>query len=263
MKSTEQINDQIQEHNSTASRTIASKYGDTVAKSFGYVTGEELSSAPAKMKLGSVRGNPIAIDSLKKTIVDLGTGFGEDIFLASPKIGATSKAIGVDHCDAFLAVAEKTKASRGSSVSNVSFVLADVTSVPLPEKTADLIMANYVIVLIPRKDRHLVFKEMYRLLKPGGRVAMSSGLAKKPLPKKLREEGGSAMGGVVAISDCDKWFREAGFKGAVFVDTKADMNAHSSERRAEMARCSNACGSEKKTDLNEFHGIYMIFAVKE
>ncbi|KAK0739002.1 S-adenosyl-L-methionine-dependent methyltransferase [Apiosordaria backusii] len=294
MESTEQIYNQVREHYSTASRSKAPKYGESVAKSFGY-TEEELSNIPEDANLGLSCGNPLAITSLKEgeTVIDLGSGAGFDIFLASTKIGSTGRAIGVDINDEMLARAEKIKVSRGSSVSNVSFIKGNITSVPLPDETADLIISNCVVNLVPYEEKHLVFREMYRLLKPGGRVAVSDILAKKPLPEMLGKDIAMYVGciaGAAIVADYEKWFKEAGFKEAVITDTKADLNVYLETNEDGTKKSGDCCGpaavvpaccggddataapsctsaapsgnTEEKTDLNEFVGSFKIFAVK-
>ncbi|KAK0673196.1 putative arsenite S-adenosylmethyltransferase [Cercophora samala] len=295
MESTEQIYEKVREHYSTASRTTAPKYGESVAKSFGY-SEDELSNIPEDANLGLSCGNPLAITSLKEgeTVIDLGSGAGFDIFLASTKIGPSGKAIGVDINDEMLARAEKIKASRGSSVSNVSFIKGNITSVPLPDGIADIIISNCVINLVPYEEKKLVFKEMYRLLKPGGRVAVSDILAKKPLPEQLRKDIAMYVGciaGAAVVAEYENWFKEAGFKESVITDTQADLNVYlntnedgtkkSGECCGPAAAVPACCGGDAakevepscsattadgmdvgKTDLNDFVGSYKIFAVK-
>src|SRR5690349_4579371 len=114
-----------------------------------------------------------------------------------------------------LARAEKIKAAR--SITNASFIKANITSVPLEPDTADLIISNCVVNLVPYADKHLVFKEMHRLLKPGGRVAISDILAKKPLPEKLRNDIALYVGciaGAAEVKEYEQWLSEAGFNGA-------------------------------------------------
>lgn len=296
MDSTEQIYAQVREHYSSASRTAAPKYAESVAKSFGY-SEDELSNIPEDANLGLSCGNPLAITSLKEgeTVIDLGSGAGFDIFLASTKIGSSGRAIGVDINDEMLARAEKIKASRGSSVSNVTFIKGNITSVPLPDVTADLIISNCVINLVPYEEKNLVFKEMYRLLKPGGRVAVSDILAKKPLPDQLRKDVAMYVGciaGAAEVADYQNWFREAGFKDSVITDTQADLNVYldtnedgakksgdccgpvatvsacdgGDEAKKATPSCSSATTDSSdvgRTDLNEFVGSYKIFAVKD
>ncbi|KAK4463654.1 S-adenosyl-L-methionine-dependent methyltransferase [Cladorrhinum samala] len=225
---TAEIYNQVREHYSAASRTTSVKYGEAVAKSFGY-SQEELANIPEDANLGLSCGNPLAITSIKEgeTVIDLGSGAGFDIFLASTKIGPAGKAIGIDMNDDMLARAEKIKAAR--SITNASFIKANITSVPLEPDTADLIISNCVVNLVPYADKHLVFKEMHRLLKPGGRVAISDILAKKPLPEKLRNDIALYVGciaGAAEVKEYEQWLSEAGFNDVVISDTKADLNVY-------------------------------------
>ncbi|KAK4162954.1 S-adenosyl-L-methionine-dependent methyltransferase [Cladorrhinum sp. PSN259] len=297
---TTEIYNQVREHYSAASRTTSIKYGETVAKSFGY-SEEELSSIPQDANLGLSCGNPLAITSLKdgETVIDLGSGAGFDIFLAASKIGPSGKAIGIDMNDDMLSRAEKIKTAR--SITNASFVKGQITAVPLESEIADLIISNCVVNLVPHAEKHLVFKEMYRLLKPGGRVAVSDILAKQPLPEKLRNDIALYVGciaGAAEVKEYETWFAEAGFKDVVISDTKADLNVYletnddgtrkgdcyappgTAEEKASSSCCQpaaksnvsscctpasvpdNASESEERPDLNEFVGSYKIYAVK-
>jgi ubiquinone/menaquinone biosynthesis C-methylase UbiE len=115
---------------------------------------------------------------------------------------------------AMLSLAEKNKAKSG--VSNVEFVKGRITSVPLEDGIANAIISNCVINLVPETEKQLVFNEMFRLLKPGGRVAVSDILAKKPLPEKLRKGVAAYVGcfaGASLVSQYQTYFREAGFGG--------------------------------------------------
>jgi arsenite methyltransferase len=106
-----------------------------------------------------------------------------------------------------------------SSIINVKFVLAQITSIPLESNSADCIISNCVINLVPHSDKHLVFNEIYRLLKPGGRVAVSDILAKKDLSPDLQNHLGLYVGcisGASLVSDYEKWLKEAGFNGMLY-----------------------------------------------
>jgi ubiquinone/menaquinone biosynthesis C-methylase UbiE len=114
-----------------------------------------------------------------------------------------------------LARAAKIKATHPSS-NTITFLKANITSVPLPPSTADCIISNCVINLVPVADKPAVFHEMHRLLKPGGRVAVSDILAKKPLPEKLRRDVAMYVGciaGASEVKEYETWLGEAGFKG--------------------------------------------------
>lgn len=113
-----------------------------------------------------------------------------------------------------LATARRNAARTNAS--NVEFVEAPITSIPLDPATADCIISNCVINLVPEADKHMVFGEMYRLLKPGGRVAISDILAKKELPDDIREDLGMYVGcisGASTVTAFEKWMKQAGFEG--------------------------------------------------
>lgn len=111
-------------------------------------------------------------------------------------------------------MAEKNKANSGAS--NVEFIKAGITNIPLDDSIADVIISNCVINLVPENEKHLVFKEIYRLLKPGGRVAVSDILAKKPLPEKIQKCAAAYVGcvaGASLVSQYHAYFEQAGFAG--------------------------------------------------
>ncbi|KAK0644327.1 S-adenosyl-L-methionine-dependent methyltransferase [Cercophora newfieldiana] len=224
------IYDQVREHYSAASRGSTAQYSEAIAKSFGY-SEAELANTPEGANLGLSCGNPLAIASLREgeTVIDLGSGAGFDIFLASPKLGPAGRAIGVDMNDDMLARANSIKASKGAAADNVTFVKGNITDIPLESNTADCIISNCVINLVPAQEKPLVFKEMHRLLKPGGRVAVSDILAKKELPEKMRNDLALYVGciaGTSQLAEYEQWLKEAGFDQIVIADTKADLNAY-------------------------------------
>jgi len=121
-----------------------------------------------------------------------------------------------------LARANKIKATK-KNADNVSFVKGVITDIPLESETADCIISNCVINLVPDADKALVFKEMHRLLKPGGRIAVSDILAKQPLPDKLRNDIAMYVGciaGASQLSEYEKYLADAGFSG-MFATTLA------------------------------------------
>ncbi|KAK3941441.1 S-adenosyl-L-methionine-dependent methyltransferase [Diplogelasinospora grovesii] len=291
------IYDHVREHYSAAASqdTSTSKYGEAVAKSFGY-TEDELSTIPQDANLGLSCGNPTAIASLRpgETVIDLGSGAGFDAFLASSKVGPDGRMIGVDMNDDMLARANKIKASKGREADNVTFVKAAITSItPLESGIADCIISNCVINLVPEPEKQLVFNEMYRLLKPRGRVALSDILAKKPLPKKLREDVAMYVGciaGASQVQDYEQYLKNAGFDEAVIADTHADLNVYLDTNTDGTRKTSSCCGppapegqpaesqsagccrpssgnttaqaSSDVTDLNEWVGSYKVYALK-
>jgi ubiquinone/menaquinone biosynthesis C-methylase UbiE len=116
-----------------------------------------------------------------------------------------------------LARANSIKTSKGPAADNVTFVKGNITNIPLESGIADCIISNCVINLVPSQEKPLVFKEMHRLLKSGGRVAVSDILAKKELPEKMRNDLALYVGciaGTSQLAEYEKWLNEAGFNGA-------------------------------------------------
>ncbi|KAK0616567.1 S-adenosyl-L-methionine-dependent methyltransferase [Immersiella caudata] len=224
------IYNQVREHYSAASRGSPPQYSEAIAKSFGY-SDQELANIPEGANLGLSCGNPLAIASIREgeTVIDLGSGAGFDVFLASPKVGPNGRAIGVDMNDDMLNRANSIKASKGTAADNVTFVKGNITNMPLDSNTADCIISNCVINLVPAQEKPLVFKETHRLLKSGGRVAVSDILAKKELPEKMKNDLALYVGciaGTSQLAEYEQWLKEAGFTEIVITDTKADLNAY-------------------------------------
>ncbi|KAL2273174.1 hypothetical protein FJTKL_04884 [Diaporthe vaccinii] len=229
--STQQIYNHVTERYSAASRGTALEYGASVAKAFGY-SEEELADIPKESNLGLSCGNPMAMASIREgeTVIDLGSGAGFDVFLAANKVGPSGKVIGVDMNKDMLARANEIKAKHNKT--NVSFVDAHITDMSaIPSGTADCIISNCVINLVPEADKPLVFREMHRLLKPGGRIAISDILAKKPLPERLRANMALYVGcvsGASLVEQYERYLAEAGFEaGSVVIrNDGADLNVY-------------------------------------
>lgn len=197
-----------------------------VAEAFGY-SNDELASIPAEANMGLSCGNPTAFASIKpgETVVDLGSGGGLDVFLAAAKVGPTGKAIGIDMTPDMLALARKNAAK--ASLTNVEFFESTIDNLPLPDASVDCIISNCVINLAA--DKPAVFREIARVLKPGGRLAVSDIALKKPLPPEV---GGDLMAyigciaGAIPIGDYVTGLTAAGFSGVQVVDTGSDLNAY-------------------------------------
>ncbi|MDX1962779.1 MAG: arsenite methyltransferase [Pirellulales bacterium] len=199
-----------------------------IAQAFGY-SGEELSSIPAEANMGLSCGNPTAFASLKpgETVVDLGCGGGLDVFLAAKKVGPTGRAIGIDMTPAMLDLARQNAVKGG--LENVEFHLAGIDKLPLADQTVDCIISNCVINLA--EDKPAVFAEMARVLKPGGRLAISDLALLKPLPAELAENLMAYVGciaGAIPVQEYESGLKVAGFAEVQVVNTGADLNAYAS-----------------------------------
>ncbi len=197
-----------------------------VAEAFGY-TREQLASLPADAHMGLSCGNPTAVASLKagEVIVDLGCGGGLDVLLAAQIVGPAGRAIGIDMTPEMIARAKA--AARQMGAGNVEFYEATIDRLPLPDATADCVISNCVINLAP--DKRAVFREMYRVLKPGGRVAVSDIALKKALPPELAQDLAAYVGcvaGAILIAEYEEGLRATGFCDVQVVPTGADLNAY-------------------------------------
>lgn len=201
-----------------------------VAEAFGY-TPEELASIPAEANIGLSCGNPTATANLKpgEIVVDLGCGGGLDVFLAAAKVGPTGKAIGIDMTAEMLERARRNAATanQGQPIENVEFHQARIDQLPLGPASVDCVISNCVINLAP--DKPAVFREIARVLKPGGRLAVSDIALKRPLPDELAQDLMAYVGciaGAILIDEYRQQLRDAGFAPVQVVDTGADLNAY-------------------------------------
>lgn len=197
-----------------------------VAEAFGY-SSDELASIPAEANMGLSCGNPTATASLREgeVVVDLGSGGGLDVFLASKKVGASGKAIGIDMTPEMIERAKRAAVQGGFG--NVEFHLATIDRMPLSDASVDCVISNCVINLAP--DKPAVFREIYRVLKPGGRLAASDIALKKPLPDALRDSVNAYVGCIAGAELIDAYveqLKSAGFREIVVQDTGADLNAY-------------------------------------
>ena len=202
-----------------------------VAESFGY-SAAELAAIPAEANMGLSCGNPTAMGSLRpgETVVDLGCGGGLDVFLAAAKVGPTGNAIGIDMTPSMIDRARKNAGHGpdGRPYSNVEFILATIDNTTLPADHADCVISNCVINLAP--DKSAVMREIFRILKPGGRLAVSDIALKKPLPVELANNIGAYVGciaGAVLIEEYRRHLADAGFSHIAVIDSGVDLNAYS------------------------------------
>jgi arsenite methyltransferase len=197
-----------------------------VAAAFGY-SEAELTSIPAGANMGLSCGNPTAMASIRvgEVVVDLGSGGGLDVFLASPMVGPEGKAIGIDMTESMIERARANAAKGGFT--NVEFHLATIDKLPLADASVDCVISNCVINLAPDKDA--VFREMARILKPGGRLAVSDIALKGELPKAVAESMAAYVGciaGAIPIESYRAGLVAAGFEYVEIVDSGVDLNAY-------------------------------------
>jgi len=213
-------------------------------------------------------------------VVDLGCGAGFDVFNVANKVGASGRAIGVDMNNDMLVKARDLAAKSGKS--NVEFVQTQITNIALDSGIADCIISNCVINLVPEEEKQLVFNEMFRLLKPGGRVAISDILAKKPLPETIRSNIALYVGcvaGASQVAEYERYLSVAGFKDTLITDSGSDLKFSTyldvlNQDAREMNGCrsrssangsSSCCGGSSQLeneDLNEWVASFKIYAVK-
>jgi len=173
----------------------------------------DLNMVPEGADMGLGCGNPRAIASLKagETVVDLGSGGGFDCFLASQEVGESGHVIGIDMTPDMLSKA-RNNATKGN-FRNVEFRLGEIENLPIANDTADVILSNCVINLSPNKSQ--VFKETFRVLKPGGRLAISDVVATVELPAEMRNDPAliaGCMGNASLIEDLEAMITAAGFE---------------------------------------------------
>lgn len=183
-----------------------------ISQKMGY-TNEELTSIPNGANMGLGCGNPQAIAALKEgeTVVDLGSGGGFDCFLAAPKVGSNGKVIGVDMTPEMISKARKN--AEKPQFNHVEFRLGEIENLPVADQSVDVIMSNCVINLSPNKLR--VFEEAYRVLKDGGRLAISDVILTTTLPINMKQNMALYSGciaGASPIEELTAYLQEAGFK---------------------------------------------------
>ncbi|KAJ5486054.1 hypothetical protein N7530_000354 [Penicillium desertorum] len=251
-----------------------------IAQAFGYEAAE-LSSIPPGCEPWSELWKSLSPGQPGETVIDLGSGGGIDVLLAAKKVGSRGKAIGVDMTKSMLELARKNAEKAGAS--NASFVEASITAIPLPDATANCIISNCVVNLVPTADKHLVFKEMFRLLQPGGRLAISDILTRRELPQEVTNSLSFYVGciaGASQVHEYEKYLSDAGFKDIAIVDTRSDLNVYKdlvqeqmdvgkTSDKSEPAGCcggapvKNAEGDLLMYDFNEWAGSFQIYAVKQ
>src|SRR5215216_2299157 len=214
--SSDTIRDKVRERYGATARGESSSCGDDCCTSpsadLGYST-EDSAVAPEAANLGLGCGNPLAIASFQpgQTVLDLGSGAGFDCFLAARAVGPTGKVIGVDMTHDMLGKARENAQKNGFT--NVEFRLGEIEALPVANDSVDVIISNCVINLSPEKQR--VFREAFRVLKPGGRLAVADIVATAPLPEHIKTDCAAytgCMAGASEIIELEGMLEEAGFK---------------------------------------------------
>lgn len=188
------------------------KINQLISTRIGY-SEADLQAVPKGADMGLGCGNPRAIASLKagEVVVDLGSGGGFDAFLASQEVGVSGHVIGIDMTPTMISKAREN-AGKGNYV-NVEFRLGEIEHLPVADNTADIIISNCVINLSP--DKAQVFREAFRILKPGGRLAISDVVATAEMPDEMRNDPAlyaGCMAGASLIGEIEHYLRDAGFE---------------------------------------------------
>lgn len=189
-----------------------SSNGSAVTSDF--YTSNQVAGLPEEAVLASLGcGNPTALISLREgeTVLDLGSGGGIDVLLSARRVGSSGFVYGVDMTDEMLALAQENKAKAG--VSNVAFLKGRIEAIPLPADTVDVVISNCVINLAA--DKSQVLQDAFRVLKPGGRFAVSDVVADGPVPEALRhnmEAWVGCLAGALEIETYQRMLTEAGFE---------------------------------------------------
>ncbi len=182
----------------------------------------QVAGIPAGAVLASLGcGNPTALAELKEgqVVLDLGSGGGIDVLLSAQRVGATGKAYGLDMTDEMLALARRNQQAAG--VTNVEFLKGDIEHIPLPDASVDVIISNCVINLAA--DKRKVFAEAFRVLKPGGRFAVSDVVVRGEVPPEVRrsmELWVGCVAGALEEQEFEAWLREAGFEAPTLEPTR-------------------------------------------
>jgi arsenite methyltransferase len=221
-----------------------------VAEAFGY-SPEELASIPAEANMGLSCGNPTATARLREgeTVVDLGSGGGLDVFLAAAKVGPSGRAIGIDMTAEMIELARRNAAKLEGGAANMEFHQATIDQLPLGDDTVDCVISNCVINLAP--DKKAVFREIARVLKPGGRLAVSDIALKRPLPPEVSGDVLAYVGciaGAITLEEYRQGLVEAGFSEVMIVDSGADLNAYAKVEN------QSGCGSPAMSETSKLGG---------
>lgn len=189
---------------------------EALVKQIGY-SADELAAVPAAANMGLSCGNPTALASLRpgEVVLDLGSGGGFDVFVAGPKVGPSGRVIGVDMTAAMIAKARSDIAiyTKHTGLSNVEFRLGEIEHLPVADSSVDVVISNCVLNLSP--DKPQVWREIARVLKPGGRVAISDLALLQPLPESVVAQVEALVGcvaGALLVSEVERIALEVGLE---------------------------------------------------
>jgi arsenite methyltransferase len=219
-----------------------------------YADGQTAGLPEEALKASFGCGNPTALAELKpgETVLDLGSGGGIDVLLSARRVGPTGKAFGLDMTDEMLELAEQNKAKAGAT--NVEFLRGTIEAIPLPDRAVDVIISNCVINLSADKDK--VLREAFRVLKSGGRFAVSDIVLRRELPEALRKSLNlwtGCVAGALVESDYVAKLEAAGFRDVTVEPTRV----YTKDDAAEMASTSSCCGSDLSGALAGLDGAVM------
>ena len=214
---------------SGASSCCGSPPPEALAGNLGY-TEADLACLPEGANMGLSCGNPSAIAELKEgeTVLDLGSGGGFDVFIAGRRVKASGRVIGVDMTPEMLAKARANTAAyvKATGFANVEFRLGEIEHLPVADASIDVVLSNCVINLAP--DKPQVWRDMARVLKPGGRVVISDLALKKPLPEAVRSSVQALVGclaGAATIPETERMMTEAGLVDIAFEEKPTAISA--------------------------------------
>ncbi|MDA0660822.1 MAG: arsenite efflux transporter metallochaperone ArsD [Planctomycetota bacterium] len=224
----------------------------SIASAFGY-SEDELNQLPSEANMGLSCGNPLALAGIREgeVVVDLGCGGGMDVFLAARRVGSSGRVIGIDMTSEMLERARAGQQKLG--LTNVEFHQSTIDRLPLPDNSVDCVISNCVINLVP--DKLAVFCEILRVLKPGGRVALSDIALKRELPVEVKQSVEAYVGcisGAVLIEEYRSLMEQAGLASVVVADTGSDLNAYAMASDGGGCCGGSACGPVAvATDANQ------------
>jgi len=234
----------------------SSDTAQTKSKQMGY-TEQEINATPEGADLGLGCGNPTALASLKEgeTVLDLGSGAGFDCFLAANKVGKSGKVIGVDMTPEMIDKAREN-AEKGD-YKNVEFRLGEIEHLPVADNSVDVVVSNCVINLSPDKAR--VLKEIYRVLKPGGRIAISDLALLKELPEKIRDSVDAYVGcvaGALLIDDYKNIVEASGFQD-VRLTVKGTFNSDDTNTKDTDGKATSDSSGENESLEGSVASVYI------